>query len=68
MVVQVMKVVDNRLNREVDRKEFRFPSGGLVPALVRITSPNGTLSKATEATADGCSFGNGGERNLDRVI
>lgn len=64
-----MKVVDDLLIQEVDRKQFLIQSGGLVLALVGVTGLLKALSEAsTSSTRVGYGSGNyGGERKLGHI-
>ncbi len=64
-----MKVVDDLLGQEVDRRQFLIQSGGLVLALVGVTGLLKSLSEASKPSARvGYGSGNyGGERKLGHI-
>lgn len=64
-----MKVVDDLLSQEVDRKQFLVQSGGLVLALVGVTGLLKSLTEVSKSsTRVGYGSGNyGGERKLGHV-
>jgi len=64
-----MKVVDDLLSQEVDRKQFLIQSGGLVLALVGVSGLLKTLTEASKSPVRvGYGSGNyGGERKLGHI-
>ena len=69
MGVQVVKVVDDLLGQEVDRKRFLIQSGGVVLALVGVSGVLKALTEAPKPSSRlGYGSGNyGGERKLGRI-
>jgi len=60
-----MKVVDNLLSREVDRKQFLIQCGGLVLALIGVTRVLRVMNEASGLSTDYSSSGT--ERTVGRI-
>lgn len=62
-----MKVVDDLLSQEVDRRQFLIQSGGMLLALVGITGLLKTLTEPKKLSRVGYDSGiYGGQRSLGR--